>query len=85
MVDYIIEKDNAQDSWALLSTFDAVIGPVKEDLPSVLSDWIVTYNARNYQNDLLSVVAPFITASHGVNLTAFIHPETVRGKVIVDE
>lgn len=57
---------------------------VKQQLPTVSSTWIVIENARNYQNNLLPVAAPFLTSSHSVLLNKLIHPEMARGKGLVD-
>lgn len=57
---------------------------VKAYSTRVSSAWVVTKNARNYQNDLLSVIAPFITTSHGVHVTVKVHPEAAHGKGLVD-
>lgn len=45
---------------------------------------IITNKARNLQNDVIPVLAPFISASNGLHLKGFIHPETARGNSSVD-
>lgn len=51
----------------MLSIFEAVMARVKVEFPTVLDAWLVKDNARNYQNYLVPVVAPFIAKSHGTN------------------
>lgn len=57
---------------------------IRLDLPNVTSLTIVTYNTRNYQNGLVPVVVPFICHPYGVTLYALIHPESARGKGLVN-
>lgn len=46
---------------------------------------IITEIARNYQKDVMSVLSPFISASQGLLLKVFIHPETARGNRLVED
>lgn len=82
--DHSVENENSQDSWAVASIPESFMLGVKNVLPAVSSTWIVTDNAHDYQNDILPVITPVLVASHGVSSNGLIHPETARGKGLVD-
>lgn len=55
-----------QDCLAVLSIIDAIIARLKLELPTVKSIFVLSDNARYYQNDILPVAAPYITKEHGI-------------------
>lgn len=53
-------------------------------LPSANRIWLGPDNARTYQNEFTPVLEPFICAAYGFPLEPYLHPETARGKSLVD-
>lgn len=64
--------------------FEAIVAQARLLLPQATKFWIVSENARTYQNEIIPVMAPFIYGTHGFELNSVIHPETARGKSLVD-
>lgn len=54
-----------QDCWAVASILDALINRLRLKLPALRTVCIITDIARNFQNDVIPVLAPFLSASHG--------------------
>lgn len=80
MLDQNASKDNLQDCWAVIYVLDAVIAFLRLELSTVTTLSLVTNNAGNYQNDLLQVIAPFLTFYRVVQLEGLIHLESSRGE-----
>ena len=64
--DHLISNDMTQDCVAVCSILDAILARLRIELPSVQRFWLLSDNARCYQNDLLPVMAPFITQKHSL-------------------
>lgn len=73
-----------QDMVAICSILDAVLCRLKSELPSVTSFYLLSDNARCYQNDLLPVMGPFIAKTHDLEMSGFIHSETQRDKSLIN-
>lgn len=66
------------------SIMEAVFRRVRKEIPTMKDIWVQTDNARNYQNEIVPVMAPFVAHDHGMVLRGSLHPETARGKSLVD-
>lgn len=73
-----------QDFLAVLSIIDAILARLRLELPTVTSIFMLSDNARCYQNDILTVAVPYITKEHGIFLSGIVHSETQRGKSLLD-
>lgn len=82
--DHILSNDMKQDRVALCSILDAILARLRIELPYVKNFGLLSDNARCYQNDLVTVSAPFIGKHHTLTIKSFIHSETQRGKSLVD-
>lgn len=83
VVDHIVKSCNTQDVWASVMILDAIIARTRVILASSTDIWLVSDNAKTYQNDLIPVIAPFICRAYGFRQKGFLHPETARGKSLV--
>lgn len=80
----VVRNCTTQDTWAAAMIPNAVIALALNELPDAIEFWLVSDNARSYQNDLPPVIAPLIACAHGFFPHGFTHLETARGKSIVD-
>lgn len=63
---------------------EALVARSRILLPYCNELWLVSDNARTYQNDVTAFIAPFICAAHRFIFRGFLHPETARRKSLVD-
>ena len=74
----------SQDCLAVLSIIDAILARLRIELPTVTSIFILSDDARCYQNDILPVALPYIPKEHGIISSGIVHFETQRGKSLLD-
>lgn len=85
VIDHIVRNCNTQDLWAAAMILEEIIARVTIQLPDCDGIWLVSDNARTYQNDVMSEMVPLIGQEHGLRLRGCIQPETARGKSLVDD
>lgn len=81
-IDHVPGNDTVQDAEAVLQVIDALMARLKLELPNVNRVWIVSDDAKHYQNELTPVLLPFIAHHHGLHLHGLIHSETVLGRCL---
>lgn len=82
--DHISDGDNKQDRESVVSVIEAVMLRLREDLPSIKSIALQSDNATCYQNALVMLLLPYLSVTHGIEVTRFIHTETQDGKSVLD-
>lgn len=82
--DHISDGDNKQDRNYVVSMIEAVMLRLREDLPHIKTITLQSDNATCYQNALVVLVLPFLSVTHGIQVSQFIHTETQDGKSVLD-
>lgn len=84
-IDQIVGNNSKQDKISVLSMYDAALARVKRNIPTVERVFVLSDNARCYQNHLLPIMIHFfITKGHSLSLEILLHSETQDGKLLVD-
>ncbi len=78
--DHICRNDTDQKAATVASILELVARKTVIELPNVKKIIIRSDNARNYNNKLIPVIAPFIFLHYGIRLERFVHSETQDGK-----
>lgn len=63
---------------------DALLARVGNAFPTAPEVSRITKNARNYQNDIVSVIAPYLARAHWFHLRIYMPPKPARGKNLAD-
>lgn len=83
-MDHVCSNGRTQDRLAICSILEAVVFRALKEIPELKYVHLITDNANCYQNDLLVVVAPFITKAYGLELLGILHPASQCGKSHAD-
>lgn len=66
------------------SLLEALLAPIRIAFWTASEVSIIIDNARNYHNDFVPIMIPFLARAHGFHLRAYVQPETTRGKSVSD-
>lgn len=73
VLDHVAKNDNLREISAVMSILDGFMERSKKENPTLSYKSIFTEIDSNYPNSLVSVLIPFLNASHSVKLNYLIH------------
>lgn len=82
--DHISSSDAIQDCECVLSMIEAVLIRLRKDLPHIKRIVLQSCNAPCYQNLLLSLLLPFLSVAHGIEIVRLIHTESHGAQSVLD-